>query len=350
MHDERGVEAVHSSRSHLAELLDEERRSVAATITERLRKASIAVSPLVVRTLVHALTRAVAGGEPDIVAHWARMVRHAHHPHAVAAMIDAACTVGEEFAQTHAGDLATTIVFLEIVRSRASAHAHHDVLAVAGEPAVDTAIESLLAMLRARDTATCAHSQATGDLSRRVAMRLGLAPDAVERVAKAGTLHDIGKIVVPDAILLKPGPLDEAEWAVMKRHAAAGAEILARIPALAQYAPIVGMHHERWDGKGYPQGLAGEDILLEARIVAVADSFHAMTSERVYREPLSYGDAIAVLQDGRGRQWDAEAAAAMVAVAAEDRNSSADANLSALSSPFLGDVMPRSRGAARRAG
>ncbi len=347
MHDDRGYEAVHSTRAHLAELLDEERRTVAASVTERLRRQGIEPSPLVVRTLVHALTRAVAAGEPDIVVHWARMVRHAHHPQAVAAMIDAACTVGEEFAHAHAGDLATTIVFLEIVRSRASAHAHHDHAAVAGEPAVDTAIESLLAMLRARDNATCVHSQATGELSRRVAARMGLPLDMTERIAKAGALHDIGKIVVPDAILLKPGPLDEEEWRVMKRHAAAGAEILSRIPALAQYAPIVAAHHERWDGRGYPQGMRGDEILIEARIVAVADSFHAMTSERVYRGPLSYGDAIAVLHDGRGKQWDAEAAGVMITVAAEDRNTSADANLSALSTPFFTDAAQRAQGAAR---
>src|ERR1700694_6341657 len=102
----------------------------------------------------------------------------------------------------------------------------------------------------------------------------------------------------------------------MRRHAEAAAEILPQIPALAQYAPIVGSHHEWFDGRGYPNALRGDEISLEARVVAVADSFHAMVTDRPYRRALTYGEAIAALTEGRGRQWDGEITDAMVALAA----------------------------------
>jgi len=129
----------------------------------------------------------------------------------------------------------------------------------------------------------------------------------------------------------------------MKRHAESGAEILSQIPTLAQYAPIVAAHHERFDGRGYPYGLRGDEISLEARVVSVADSFHAMVSERPYRGAFSYGEAIAVLNEGRGTQWDAAVVDVMIALAAEDRNRSADANLSALSPSFYADCLPLQR-------
>jgi putative nucleotidyltransferase with HDIG domain len=331
-------EAPHSGRAHIAELLDERRARVADDIVARLRQCDeISVSPIVVRTLVHALARSIAESSPEILVHWARMVHHAHPAPVVVAMIDTACEVTEELAHAEHGDVAMIVVFLEIVRASAVALAGHDQAALDGDPAMHAAIESLLAMLRARDDATCSHSRATGDWARRIALRMGIGSEMTERTAKAGVLHDIGKIRIPDAILFKPGPLDESEWAVMKQHAEAGAEILAQIPALAVYAPIVGSHHEWFDGRGYPRGLRRDEISLEARIVSVADSFHAMTSERPYRRPLSYGEAIAVLATGKGTQWDPEIADVMIALAAEDRNSSADANLTALSTSFFGD-------------
>jgi putative nucleotidyltransferase with HDIG domain len=336
-YDDR-LDAPHTGRAHIAELLDERRTQLARDIVSRLRHCDhVNVSPLVVRTLVHALTRSIAESEPDIVVHWSRMVRHAHPASVVVAMIETACEVAEEIAHAEHGDLATIVVFLEIVKARATAHAVQETPLAVGEPAMHSAIEGLLAMLRARDDATCTHSQATGEWARRIAIRMGLAGETVERITKAGILHDIGKIRVPDSILFKPGALDDVEWAIMKRHAEAGAEILQQIPALAQYAPIVGSHHEWFDGRGYPNGLRGDEISLEARVVAVADSFHAMVTDRPYRRPLTYGEAIAALTEGRRRQWDAEIADVMIALAAEDRNRSADANLSPISTSFFGN-------------
>ena len=199
-----------------------------------------------------------------------------------------------------------------------------------GEPVVKedrATIEAVLAMLRARDEATCVHSRATGMWCRRLAETLGLSGSLTDRIVLAGVLHDVGKIATPDEILLKAGPLDAAEWAIMRQHAVFGAEILADIPSLAQYAPIVRSHHERVDGTGYPDGLAGEAILFEARVIAVADAFHAMISDRPYRATRSFGTAVAVLREGSGTQWDPEVVAAMVSTAAAARNRSADASI-----------------------
>jgi putative nucleotidyltransferase with HDIG domain len=335
MHDD---DQPQGTRTHFAELLSERRNDVASDIVARLRRDDVAgVSTLIVRTLVDALVSAIAESLPDSVVHWSRMVRHAHSARVVAAAIEAACEVVEELAHAEHGDLATMVVFLEVVKVRTT-HREREHAPAPGEgsdPAL-AAIEGLLAMLSVRDEATCIHSRATGEWGRRIATRMGIEPAVTERIVKAGILHDIGKIRVPDEILFKPSTLTAVEWEIMKRHAETGAEILSEIPTLALYAPIVATHHERFDGRGYPHGLRGDDISLESRVVSVADSFHAMTTDRPYRRALTYGEAIAALVDGRGRQWDKEVADVMIALAAQDRNSSADANLSALSGSFAG--------------
>ena len=337
MHDDdRPHDAAHASRAHLADLLSERRIAVANDVVARLRRRDVAgISPLIVRSLVDALVTSLADGSPDGVVHWSRMVRHAHSTAVVAAAIETVCDVVEELAHAEHGDLAAVLVFLEVVKTRTKSRERDLAPTPGARDSSLAAIESLLAMLSVRDEATCVHSRATGEWGRRIAMRVGIEPAVTERIVKAGILHDIGKIRVPDEILFKPSTLTAAEWEIMKRHAEAGAEILSEIPTLAPYAPVVATHHERFDGRGYPHGLRGEDISLESRVVSVADSFHAMTTDRPYRRALTYGEAIAALVDGRGRQWDKEIADVMIALAAEDRNSSADANLSALG-PFFG--------------
>jgi HD-GYP domain-containing protein (c-di-GMP phosphodiesterase class II) len=337
MHDDdQPHDAPHISRAHIADLLSERRIAVASDVVARLRRRDVAgVSPLIVRSLVDALVSALAEGSPDTVVHWSRMVRHAHSAAIVAAAIEVVCEVIEELAHAEHGDLASIVVFLEVVKTRTRSRERDLAPAVgARDDSALTAIESLLAMLSARDEATCTHSRATGEWGRRIAMRVGLEPAVTESIVKAGILHDVGKIRVPTDILVKPTTLTAGEWEIMKRHAEAGAEILAEIPALAPYAPVVATHHERVDGRGYPNGLRGDDISLESRGVSVADSFHAMVTDRPYRRALTYGEAIAALVDGRGRQWDKEVADVMIALAAEDRNSSADANLSAVAAAF----------------
>lgn len=166
------------------------------------------------------------------------------------------------------------------------------------------ATTALLGMLAERDYGTCCHSKATAEWARRLATTMELRNEDVEFIALCALLHDIGKISTPDHILLKPSPLGIDEWDVMRDHAAAGARILNQIPSLQRCAIIVRAHHERFDGAGYPDGLHGTSIPLEARVVAVADAFHAMISERPYRQPVSPRQALQILQDGRGSQWD----------------------------------------------
>ena len=117
-------------------------------------------------------------------------------------------------------------------------------------------------------------------------------------------LHDMGKIVVPDSILKKPGKLTPEEYTIIKQHCYSGGQICKRVGFLMNAYPVVYHHHERWDGKGYPDGLAGEKIPLGARIVSVVDAYDAMTSDRPYRNAMPLEEATAILQDGAGRQWD----------------------------------------------
>jgi len=172
-------------------------------------------------------------------------------------------------------------------------------------------VDSLLASLEARDFATCDHSRAVGGWAERIAAALQM-PMAEQRfVGLCGTLHDIGKLATPKAILLKPGPLDEDEWETMREHSAIGARILERLPSLRECAPTVRAHHERVDGTGYPDRLGAESIPLPARIVAVADAFHAMISDRPYRAAVPAPRVLRILAEGKGVRWDSAAVDAL---------------------------------------
>lgn len=166
----------------------------------------------------------------------------------------------------------------------------------------------LSAMVEQRDAYTESHCVHLAEMALGVGVRLGLPAADLDRLTYGGLLHDVGKITLPDAVLLKPGALDSTEFAQMKTHASVGEEVLNRIDFLQEVAPIVGQHHERFDGTGYPRGLRGEQILLEARILAVVDAFDAMTSTRPYRAALSWHEAAAEIQAGTGTQFDPEIA------------------------------------------
>jgi diguanylate cyclase (GGDEF)-like protein/putative nucleotidyltransferase with HDIG domain len=176
-----------------------------------------------------------------------------------------------------------------------------------------------------RDVSTARHSQTVGRLAEAIARRLGLDDARVERIRAAGVLHDIGKLGVADAVLQKPGPLTDEEWADMRRHSELGARILEHAN-LRDISRWVLAHHERVDGRGYPHGLAGEAIPLEARILAVADAYEAMTADRPYRSALGHDAAQAELRAQAGAQFDArvvEAFLASVAPAARTRRAGA---------------------------
>lgn len=163
---------------------------------------------------------------------------------------------------------------------------------------------SLSRALTARDGYTGAHSAATVDLSRRVARKLGLSREAVREVEIVAMLHDVGKIGIPDEILRAPRPLNEDEWRQMREHPVIGERILRSVPGLEQVARSVRHEHERWDGSGYPDGLAGRDIPLPSRIVFACDAFDAIASERPYRPATGRREAMAKLQRGAGTQFD----------------------------------------------
>jgi putative nucleotidyltransferase with HDIG domain len=166
-------------------------------------------------------------------------------------------------------------------------------------------IRAFAAVIDARDPYTRGHSEAVMRYAVRLAEDLQLEDARIELIRYGALLHDIGKIGVRDEVLLKPGRLTEEEMDAMEAHPRIGADILRYIQALRPVIPMVEHHHERFDGHGYPQRLYGEQITPEARILAIADSFDAMTSERAYRRAMPLEKAIAELRRGRGAQWDA---------------------------------------------
>jgi putative nucleotidyltransferase with HDIG domain len=174
-----------------------------------------------------------------------------------------------------------------------------------------THLQKLSALLEARDPYTHGHSRRVARHSERVARKMGLPRDAVARIRSAALVHDVGKINTPRAILTKPGKLTDAEFALVKLHAGDGARMVMELgdPELAS---IVRHHHERLDGTGYPDGLGGADIPIGARIIAVADTFDAITSTRPYRRPRTHKQAIDVLEAEAGTQLDEDAVAAFV--------------------------------------
>ena len=177
-------------------------------------------------------------------------------------------------------------------------------------------VTALLAALEARDGYTQAHSSAVVALATVVGRQLGLAEGALVDLENAALLHDIGKIGIPDAILRKPGRLNDEEWDEMRRHPEIGEQIVASMGPLAHLAPVIRAEHERWDGTGYPDGLKGEEIPLASRIVFVCDAYHAMTSDRPYRKAMSHEDALAELSRYAGRQFcPVTVAAALVTIA-----------------------------------
>jgi HD-GYP domain-containing protein (c-di-GMP phosphodiesterase class II) len=164
---------------------------------------------------------------------------------------------------------------------------------------------SLTAALDAKDSYTYGHSERVARIAVELGRELGLGPDDLSDIYLAGLLHDVGKIGIKDAVLTKPGPLTREEFEHIKQHVTIGYTILADLTAIRNLLPGVLWHHERWDGKGYPDGLAGDSIPLLARILAVADSYDAMSTARPYREAMPCRRVEEILQQGAGAQWDA---------------------------------------------
>jgi HD-GYP domain-containing protein (c-di-GMP phosphodiesterase class II) len=167
-------------------------------------------------------------------------------------------------------------------------------------------VDGLVRMVRVRDPITASHLDAVGLLSKRLAESLDLEEVSVVRIVTAARLADIGKSSISLHILEKPGALDDAEWEEIRRHPDYGASIVAGFPQLERYRAIVRSHHERVDGRGYPDGLLGTEIPYESRIIAVADAFHAMTVSRPYSRVRTPAQALAELMNCSGTQFEPE--------------------------------------------
>jgi two-component system cell cycle response regulator len=181
--------------------------------------------------------------------------------------------------------------------------------------------DALLQALQEREPDLRGHVDTVAELALAVGREMGLDSDELFQVARAADLHDVGKLAVPDRILNKPGPLDDVEWGCMRQHTIVGDRILSAAPALEPVAKLVRASHERYDGQGYPDRLAGDDIPLGARIVAVCDAYHAMTSDRPYRKAMPAQHALLELRRCAGLQFDPDVVKAFCALVdpAEDR-------------------------------
>lgn len=174
------------------------------------------------------------------------------------------------------------------------------------------AIMTIANTIDAKDAYTKGHSDRVAEYACKLGKMLGMNEKELEQLHTLGLLHDIGKIGIPDNVLLKPARLDEDEFAIMKTHTTVGGQILSSIRSIQNIAAGAMYHHERYDGKGYPEGLKGEEIPYEARIIAVADAYDAMTSNRVYRKQLSDEVVLQEIERGCGTQFDPVVAQTMI--------------------------------------
>jgi diguanylate cyclase (GGDEF)-like protein/putative nucleotidyltransferase with HDIG domain len=216
-----------------------------------------------------------------------------------------------EEVSTHAFD-DDDLLLADTIAWQIGAAVHRAELVAETESALLVTLGSLCDALEAKDHDTATHARDVAELAAAVATRLGLEGRARRHVRDAALLHDIGKIAVPTEILRKAGPLTPAERAEMETHSDVGADLVARIDVLAEVAPLVRASHERWDGDGYPRGLAGEAIPLGARIVCACDAFHAMTTDRPYRAARSEEEAVAELRRSAGSQFDPAVVTALI--------------------------------------
>jgi len=191
----------------------------------------------------------------------------------------------------------------------------------------------LLGVLREREPELEVHMEGVGTLAIELARRLGMSGEERELIGRGADLHDIGKMAIPDEILNKPGPLDDAEWELMRTHTLVGERMLGSSPALAPVAKLVRSSHERWDGGGYPDAIAGEEIPLGSRIIAICDAYVAMTEARPYREPRSVEAALAELQAGAGSQFDPRLVDLFVEIVTSRRVSQSCYKLASSSTP-----------------
>lgn len=185
-------------------------------------------------------------------------------------------------------------------------------------------LETLVHMLHEHNPYTAEHSEEVAGLAEKIAREMELPEDQIETIRTAARVHDIGKVAIPDSILNKHGPLDDSERQLINKHTIIGFDLLKNLEMYSEAAQLVKYEHERWDGTGYPDGLKGEQIPLGARIIHVADVYHALTSDRPYREsqglPRHYepAEAVRIIQSQSGRQFDPKVVEALVRVISDE--------------------------------
>jgi HD-GYP domain-containing protein (c-di-GMP phosphodiesterase class II) len=203
-------------------------------------------------------------------------------------------------------------LLVEAVAASLGSSIHRAMLVADLERTFTTTLTALMSTVEAKDGYTASHEEDVAELATRVAVRLGLDQSRAADVRHAALLHDVGKVAIPSEILLKPAPLNDTEWATMRRHSEIGGELVARIPAFEHLAPAVRASHERWDGGGYPDGLAGERIPLAARIIAACDTYEAIVTDRPYRAARSPRDAANELERVCASQLDPRVVGALL--------------------------------------
>ena len=188
------------------------------------------------------------------------------------------------------------------------------------ESALRGTVEALITLVEERDISLKHHSQQVTGLVHDLSLAMEMAVEEVQVVALAGLLHDIGKVAIPDAILQKPDPLTEEESAQLRRHSVVGAEVIGHIPSLRPLVPVIRAHHERWDGHGYPDHLEGGEIPFAARLIAVADAYTVMITDRPYQQACSSADALMELRRCTGTQFDPQIVEALINLVQNTQN------------------------------
>jgi putative nucleotidyltransferase with HDIG domain len=204
------------------------------------------------------------------------------------------------------------VTLMELIAAELGGTLHRCRLYDELENAFTTTLTVLCSAAEANDSYTAAHEQDVAKLALATAIELRLNAAEQLSVRYTALTHDLGKIGIPSEILNKPGPLDDREWELMRQHTIIGAELLRKIPFFEHVHPLVRSHHERWDGTGYPDRLAGSQIPIGARIVAACDAFNAMVTDRPYRAAMSRADAVAELRSNCGSQFDAAVVEALL--------------------------------------
>jgi putative nucleotidyltransferase with HDIG domain len=303
--------------------LERERAEIAAALAENIPSSDrTLLVELVADAFVDAYASGCRDGTHEELIRWVDRMCDAHvDSPAIVSFFSTACDALDGylaprgFSAIHRAPLRTLErpIRKVLAKPRRSSRPVHEQL-----DETDAAINAILVRLDAADPLTAEHSRAVAVWCSRIARRLTLSAEDVTFVSRCGMIHDVGKVTTPKEILHAPRKLTDDEWVFMRSHTTAGEKIVLEDPILARFAPIVRSHHERLDGKGYPDGIMAEAIPLHTRIVTVADCFNAMIGRRPYRAPMPPAKALEQLDANLGTQFDPDIVAAFHEIVTKD--------------------------------